>query len=39
NISHKGGTITSVAVTINGVKIWPHIHDTPNGPSGQPKNA
>lgn len=39
NISHTGGTITSVAVTINGVKIGPHIHDTPNGPSGQPKNA
>lgn len=39
NISHKGGTITSVAVTINGVKIGPHIHDTPDGPSGPPKNA
>lgn len=39
NISHKGGTITSVAVTINGVQIGPHIHDTPDGPSGPPKNA
>lgn len=39
NISHKGGTITSVAVTINGVKVGPHIHDTPDGPSGPPKNA
>jgi len=39
NISHKGGTITSVAVTINGVNIGPHIHDTPDGPSGPPKNA
>lgn len=38
NISHKGGTITSVDVTINGVKIGPHIHDTPNGPSGPPHN-
>lgn len=38
NISHKGGTITSVAVTINGVKIGPHIHDTPDGPSGEPRN-
>jgi len=39
NIRHTGGTITSVAVTINGVKIGPHIHDTPDGPSGPPKNA
>lgn len=39
NISHTGGIITSVAVTINGVKIGPHIHDTPDGPSGPPKNA
>ncbi|TNL09031.1 phage baseplate assembly protein V [Kosakonia cowanii] len=39
NISHTGGTITSVAVTINGVQIGTHIHDTPNGPSGPPKNA
>jgi len=39
NISHTGGTITSVAVTINGVQIGPHIHDTPDGPSGPPKNA
>lgn len=38
NISHKGGTITSVAVTINGVQIGTHIHDTPNGPSGKPRN-
>ncbi|MCX8957231.1 phage baseplate assembly protein V [Erwinia psidii] len=38
NISHMGGTITSVAVTINGVKIGPHIHDTPDGPSGPPRN-
>ncbi|WP_336241313.1 phage baseplate assembly protein V [Citrobacter freundii] len=38
NISHTGGTITSVAVTINGVQIGTHIHDTPDGPSGKPRN-
>jgi len=38
NISHTDGTITSVAVTINGVKIGTHIHDTPDGPSGKPHN-
>lgn len=38
NINHTSGTITSGAVTINGVQIGPHIHDTPNGPSGQPHN-
>ncbi|EHM48849.1 phage baseplate assembly protein V [Hafnia alvei] len=38
NISHTGGAITSVAVTINGVKIGTHIHDTPDGPSGKPHN-
>jgi len=38
NISHTDGTITSVAVTINGVQMGTHIHDTPNGPSGKPRN-
>ncbi|MGK0706934.1 phage baseplate assembly protein V [Yokenella regensburgei] len=38
NVAHTDGTITSVDVTINGVKIGPHIHDTPNGPSGGPRN-
>lgn len=38
NINHVNGEINSVAVTINGVKIGPHIHDTPDGPSGPPKN-
>lgn len=38
NISHSGGTITSVAVTINGVSIGTHIHDTPDGLSGPPHN-
>ncbi|EGG4148578.1 phage baseplate assembly protein V [Salmonella enterica] len=38
DITHINGTVTSVAVTINGVKIGPHIHDTPHGPSGPARN-
>jgi phage baseplate assembly protein V len=38
NISHASGTLTSVDVTINGVKVGTHIHDTPDGPSGLPHN-
>ncbi|EFA4141727.1 phage baseplate assembly protein V [Escherichia coli O78:H42] len=38
NINHVGGVITSVDVTINGVKIGTHKHDTPHGISGLPHN-
>lgn len=38
NVNHIGGTINSIDVTINGVKIGPHIHDTPDGPSEGPRN-
>lgn len=38
NISHTGGTITSVSVKINGVEIGTHKHDTPHGESGTPHN-
>ncbi|MEB0964956.1 phage baseplate assembly protein V [Citrobacter braakii] len=38
NINHTSGVITSVDVTINGVKIGTHKHDTPHGISGLPHN-
>ncbi|HHP7721807.1 TPA: phage baseplate assembly protein V [Escherichia coli] len=38
NIRHEGGTITSVDVTINGVKIGTHKHPTPHGMSDTPVN-
>lgn len=38
NINHVGGVITSVDVTINGIKIGTHKHDTPHGISGLPHN-
>ncbi|EID6867268.1 phage baseplate assembly protein V [Escherichia coli] len=38
NINHTSGVITSVDVTINGVKIGTHKHDTPHGVSGLPYN-
>ncbi|EJW6148253.1 phage baseplate assembly protein V, partial [Escherichia coli] len=38
NINHVGGVITSVDVTINGVKIGTHKHDTPHGMSDTPVN-
>ncbi|KNC92533.1 phage baseplate assembly protein V [Trabulsiella odontotermitis] len=38
-VNHTGGTFDSVDVTINGVKIGPHIHNTPDGPSGPPING
>lgn len=39
NINHTGGAITSVDVTINGVKIGTHKHNTPDGLSDGPINA
>lgn len=38
NINHVGGVITSVDVTINGVKIGTHKHPTPHGMSDTPVN-
>ncbi|WP_178086394.1 phage baseplate assembly protein V [Escherichia coli] len=38
NINHVGGVITSVDVTINGVKIGTHKHPTPDGMSDTPVN-
>ncbi|WP_171001335.1 phage baseplate assembly protein V [Escherichia albertii] len=38
NITHVNGVIDSVDVTINGVKIGTHKHNTPHGPSGTPIN-
>lgn len=38
NINHVGGVITSVDVTINGVKIGTHKHNTPHGISDTPVN-
>ncbi len=38
NINHVGGVITSVDVTINGVKIATHKHPTPHGMSDTPVN-
>ncbi|EIF1199574.1 phage baseplate assembly protein [Escherichia coli] len=38
NINHVGGVITSVDVTINGVKIGTHKHTTPHGMSDTPVN-
>lgn len=38
NINHVGGVITSVDVTINGVKIGTHKHNTPDGMSDIPVN-
>lgn len=39
NINHTSGVISSVDVTINGIKIGPHLHDTPDGKSGPPING
>ncbi len=38
NINHVDGVITSVDVTINGVKIGTHKHPTPHGMSDTPVN-
>lgn len=38
NIAHTSGELTSTSITINGVKIGTHIHTTPDGDSGAPKN-
>ncbi|NUH52174.1 UNVERIFIED_ORG: phage baseplate assembly protein V [Citrobacter freundii] len=38
NINHSGGVITSVDVTINGIKIGTHRHPTPHGTSDTPIN-
>jgi phage baseplate assembly protein V len=38
NVTHTGGTITSVDVTINGIKIGTHKHNTPDGMSDIPVN-
>ncbi|EIO1136829.1 phage baseplate assembly protein [Escherichia coli] len=38
NINHVGGVITSVDVTVNGVKIGTHKHNTPDGMSDTPVN-
>lgn len=38
DINHTGGMFTSVDVTINGVKLGTHRHDTPDGMSGPPVN-
>lgn len=38
NINHTNGVITSVDVTINGVKIGTHRHHTPGGMSDGPVN-
>lgn len=38
NINHTSGVITSVGVTINGVKIGTHKHPTPHGMSDTPVN-
>ena len=38
NINHTSGVITSVDVTINGVKIGTHKHPTPHGMSDTPVN-
>lgn len=38
NIAHTSGEMTSTSITINGVKIGTHIHTTPDGDSGAPKN-
>lgn len=38
DIAHTSGEMTSTSITINGVKIGTHIHTTPDGDSGQPKN-
>lgn len=38
DINHVGGVITSVDVTINGVKIGTHKHPTPHGMSDTPVN-
>ena len=38
NINHTSGVITSVDVTINGVKIGMHKHPTPHGMSDTPVN-
>lgn len=38
NINHTSGVITSVDVTINGVKIGAHKHPTPHGMSDMPVN-
>ncbi|EEV1306603.1 phage baseplate protein [Escherichia coli] len=38
NINHTSGVITSVDVTINGIKIGTHKHPTPHGMSDTPVN-
>lgn len=38
NISHTGGTITSVSVKINGIELGSHKHNTPQGLSDGPQN-
>ncbi|HCC3328810.1 TPA: phage baseplate assembly protein V [Salmonella enterica] len=38
DISHTGGTITSVSIRINGVEVGTHRHQTPDGMSDGPQN-
>ncbi|KNC91098.1 phage baseplate assembly protein V [Trabulsiella odontotermitis] len=38
DISHTGGTITSVSIRINGVEVGTHRHQTPDGMSEGPQN-